>query len=218
VNDVRHALRSLRRTPAISLLAVLTLAVGIGGSTAIFTVVNSVLIEALPYPGADRIVMISEANERTRTMGVSNPNFEDWHAAARSFSAMAAWSGGRSTVVGGTEPVVAGVFVVTREFFRVMGISPVVGARSPTRRPDRTGRRRHREPWPLAARARRPRRPDGAHAARGRRDGVGRGRHAARASSTRPARSVWVPKERTPDPSGRTAHNLRVVARIAPTA
>lgn len=215
MHDVRHALRSLRRTPGLSLLAWLTLAVGIGGSTAVFTVVNSVLIEALPYPGADRIVMISEANDRTRTMGVSNPNFEDWHAAQRSFSAMAAWTGGRSTVVGGTEPVVTGVFVVTREFFAVVGVGPAVGRG-------------------FTADETRPNGPPAAIVSHGLWQRVLGGRDDLSGLTLRVAgetaavvgvmppgfeypagASVWVPKERTPDPSGRTAHNLRVVARLA---
>ncbi len=80
MDQIRHALRSLGRTPVFTLLAILTLGLGIGGTTAVFSVVNGVLLRPLAYPDADRIVMISEANARTRTMGVSYPNFQDWIA------------------------------------------------------------------------------------------------------------------------------------------
>ncbi len=127
MQEIRYAFRSLLKTPGFTLVAILTLAVGIGGTTAIFSVVNGVLLEALPYPDAGRIVTIWEANERTRTMAVSNPNFDDWRTQARSFSAIAAWSGSRTTVLGGTEPVAVGAYGVSRGFFDVMGVPPAVG-------------------------------------------------------------------------------------------
>jgi len=125
--DLRYAVRSLLKAPVFTLVAVLTLAVGIGGNTAIFSVVNGVLLEALPYPDSGRLVTIWEANDRTRTMAVSNPNFDDWRNQARSFAAMAAWEGARATVLGGSEPVVAGVYGVSREFFDVMRVAPLAG-------------------------------------------------------------------------------------------
>lgn len=216
--DVRHAVRSLGRTPGFTLLAVLTLAIGIGSSTAVLTVVNGVLLEPLPYPDGSRIVLVSEVSARTRTMGVSNPNFEDWHRAATSFSTMAAWSGSRSTVVGGTEPIVTGVFVVTREFFDVMGVAPHVGRTFTDEETQPNG------PPAVVVGHALWRRLLGAEPDLSRVTLRVAGETASVVGVMPPGfeyptgAEVWVPKERTPDPSGRTAHNLRVVARLAPGA
>src|ERR687889_416846 len=99
--DVRHAVRVLVRRPAFSLVAILTLAVGIGANTAIFSVVNGVLLRPLPYPDPGRIVRLWEQSESGKPIDVSHPNFLDWRAASRSFEALAEYSGGTETVLGG---------------------------------------------------------------------------------------------------------------------
>ena len=214
MDQIRHAIRSLGRTPMFALLAILTLGLGIGGTTAVFSVVNGVLLRPLAYPDADRIVVISEANARTRTMGVSYPNFQDWIAAARSFEAMFAWSGGRATVIGGLEPVVTGVYQVTGGFFDTMGVMPLYGRAF--------AEDEHREHGAAAV-----------VVGHGFWQRVLGGRQDLEALTVRvdgqvaavvgvmppgfayPAGAeVWTPKERVPDASGRTAHNLRVVARV----
>ncbi|MEZ5285834.1 MAG: ABC transporter permease [Vicinamibacterales bacterium] len=93
LQDLRLAVRSLRRAPVFTLVAGTLLALGVGAAIAVFTVVDGVLLKALPYPQPDRIVTVWEATERSRTVGVSGPNYRDWAAAARSFSALAAWGG-----------------------------------------------------------------------------------------------------------------------------
>ena len=106
--DFRHALRVLVRRPAFTLVAVLTLALGIGASTAIFSVVNGVLLRPLPFPEPDRIVRLWEQTKTGGRNNVSNPNFLDWRARAASFETLAAYRGGTETVLGGRDAGVRG--------------------------------------------------------------------------------------------------------------
>jgi hypothetical protein len=122
--DLRHALRVLARRPAFTVVAILTLAVGIGANTAIFSVVNGVLLRPLPYPQPDRIVRLAERNKAGAVTDVSHPNFLDWRARSRSFEALAEYSGGTETVLGGREAVFADAYAVTDGFFTVFGVAP----------------------------------------------------------------------------------------------
>jgi hypothetical protein len=94
-SDLRHALRALLKRPAFTLVAVLTLGLGIGANTAIFSVVNGVLLRPLPYAEPDRIVQLWEISSKGSRMNVSNPNFLDWVRQARSFDAIVAYGGTR---------------------------------------------------------------------------------------------------------------------------
>jgi predicted permease len=125
--DVRVSWRSLRRDPVFAVLSLLTLAVGIGATTAIFTVVNAVLLRPLPYPAPDRLVALWQVTPASDRAAVSIPNFRDWQTEARSFSAMATFRGSTTTVLGGDEPTRAEVFRVSGDFFRVLGASPALG-------------------------------------------------------------------------------------------
>ena len=125
--DLKHALRVLARRPAFTLVAILTLAVGIGANTAIFSVVNGVLLRPLPYPDPDRIVRLSERTQTGAVVDVSHPNFLDWRARTRSFAALAEYSGGTETVLGGRDAVFADAYAVTDGFFRVFGVEPIMG-------------------------------------------------------------------------------------------
>ena len=80
MNDVRFAFRQLLKNPGFTAVAVLTLALGIGANTAIFSVVNAVLLRPLPYTESDRLVWLSERSRNFPTMSVSYPNFTDWRA------------------------------------------------------------------------------------------------------------------------------------------
>jgi hypothetical protein len=104
--SIRIALRSLRRTPGFTAVVVLTLAIGMGATTAIFSVVDAVLINPLPYPTADRLQMIWVTNpEQEIDKDVTSyPNFVDWQAQATTFEAMAAVSGTNLTITGVGEP------------------------------------------------------------------------------------------------------------------
>ena len=127
VHDFRHAFRMLLKSPGFTAISVLTLAVGIGADTAIFSVVNGVLLRPLPYANPDRIVRIWEQTGRGPRVAVSFPNFLDWREQTTGFAAMAASQGGRTVVVGGAEPVFADAYYVTHGFFDVFGIRPMAG-------------------------------------------------------------------------------------------
>lgn len=124
-----HALRGLLRTPGFTATVVLTLAVGIGSSVALFSVLEGVLLEPLPYPESDRLVRLWESNPDVdaERQGVSPLNFADWESSASSFEAMAAWyltSGTHRTEQSAEEVRAA---QVTADFFRVLGVSPALG-------------------------------------------------------------------------------------------
>ena len=125
--DIRVSWRSLRRDPGFALVALTTLAIGIGATTAIFTVVNAVLLRPLPYPAPDRLVALWQVTRVSDRASVSVPNFRDWQADAHSFSAMATTRGGPTTVLGGDEPTRADAYLVGGDFFRVLGTTPTRG-------------------------------------------------------------------------------------------
>jgi putative ABC transport system permease protein len=127
IQDVRFAVRSLGKNPAYAAMAVLTLGIGIGAATALFSVVHGILLRPLPYPEPDRIVQVWEVNSRGNPINVTDPNFADWMERSRSFAGMAQFQSGPSSVVGGEEPVRQMVAWVSRDFFRVMGVQPAVG-------------------------------------------------------------------------------------------
>src|SRR5262245_47509001 len=127
IEDIRFAARSLRRSRAWALTAIATLALGIGAATAIFSVVRGVLLRPLPYPDPDRIVQVWRIDKDSRSLNNSDPNFEDWRAESRSFAALAQYSGSRTSVTGGREPMRAGVAFVSHDFFDAMGVRPMIG-------------------------------------------------------------------------------------------
>jgi putative ABC transport system permease protein len=128
--DIRFAGRSLARSPAFSVVAVATLALSIGATTAMFSVVNGVLLRALPYPQADRLVSLAERaiyEGNAFTSSVSAPNFHDWKQQARGVELMTAMRGGESTVLGLAEPIRANVYSVSHDYFRLFGGVPIRG-------------------------------------------------------------------------------------------
>jgi putative ABC transport system permease protein len=130
VKDVSHALRALARYPAFAAAAVLTLALGIGANTAIFSVVHGILLRPLPYPGADRIVMVWNENlrEGIERDVTSFPNFADWRASGDVFDALASYShSGTATLTDGDEPEQVGAASVTADFLSVFGSAPALG-------------------------------------------------------------------------------------------
>jgi predicted permease len=128
LQDLRHTLRSLARNPGFALAAILTLGLGIGATTAIFTVVDGVLLRPLPYPASDRIMRVSEVNAIGTPVNFTDPNFYDIRARSRSFGALAEVSPQFPvSVSGGREAVRSAAAAVSSDFFRVMGVTPVVG-------------------------------------------------------------------------------------------
>ena len=100
LQDLRYAIRSLWHQPSFALTAILTLALGVGATTAIFSVVNAVVLRPLPYQEPDRVVGIMNLWTRTGARGntVSGPDFLDWKAQSQSFAAMTFWLGGEQSV------------------------------------------------------------------------------------------------------------------------
>jgi putative ABC transport system permease protein len=127
--DLVYALRKMRSAPGFAAAVIAILALGIGATTAIFSVVNGVLLEPLPFPRAERIVRLYQVTDKGTRNSVSQPNYNDWAAGSRSFAALALlWGpGGTFTVTGLPEPVIAHGSAVTRDFFSVFGVQPEIG-------------------------------------------------------------------------------------------
>jgi predicted permease len=127
--DFRYALRMLRRSPGFTIVAVLTLALGIGANTAIFSVVNSVLIRPLPYHDPAGLVMVWENDSLHPTPHntVSPPNFLDWQSRNTVFSDMAYIFDERDSLTGNGEPEEVVVQDVSANFFSVLGVNPILG-------------------------------------------------------------------------------------------
>jgi len=127
MQDTRFATRQLRRAPGFFAIAVLTLALGIGATSSIFTVVRGVLLRPLPYPHPDQIVQVSEQDDRGNNARFSDPNFEDLRSQARSFAGLAQVSVGMISVSGAAEAVRTQGAVVSRDFFPVLRVAPLRG-------------------------------------------------------------------------------------------
>jgi putative ABC transport system permease protein len=128
LHDLHIALRGLRRVPGFAVVVVVTLALGIGATTAIYSVVNGVLLTPLPYPQPDRLVLVWEQNPHRGSARntVSPANYLDWRDRARSFSGLAAFTWTGITLTGGTPEHVEGR-AVTPEFFSVLRVDPAIG-------------------------------------------------------------------------------------------
>jgi ABC-type antimicrobial peptide transport system permease subunit len=127
IKDIRFGVRSLLKRPGFSALAIITLALGIGASTAIFSVVDGVLLRSLPYPNAGQIVQLREINSRGSQIPFTEPNFRDVQARNHSFQGIAQYSGQLTTVIGGSEPVRAVTMTVSGDFFNILGVKPMLG-------------------------------------------------------------------------------------------
>ena len=129
--DLTYAARMLRKNPGFAAAAVITLALGIGANTAIFSVCNAVLFKPLPYAEPDRIVMLSERQRDGKLGGVAPANFVDWRDASRSFSGMAAMrasSFASSFILGGqSEASRLTGGDVSSSFFSVLGVRFMLG-------------------------------------------------------------------------------------------
>jgi predicted permease len=125
--DLRFAMRMLCKSPGFTAVAVLTLALGIGGNTAIFSIVNSVLLNPLPFPQPDRLVALHESKPNFENGSISYPNFLDWRSGNRSFSAMALARPWAFSLTGrGDAEQVNGDFV-SAGFFALLGVHPLFG-------------------------------------------------------------------------------------------
>ena len=127
LSDLRYAGRQMMKSPGFAIIAVLTLAIGIGANTAIFSIVNAVLLEPLPFPHADRLVVLFHSKPHFLKGSISYPNFEDWRRDNRSFEAMAAFRNGDAKLTGAGEPENLSGRMVSAGFFEMLGVKPILG-------------------------------------------------------------------------------------------
>jgi len=129
LQDLRFGIRLLGRRPSFTVIAVLTLALGIGANTAIFSVVNGLFLRALPYRDDARLVTLGQSNRQTGAAreGVSPANFLDWREQSQSFEAIAAAEQFGFTLTGDGEPEALRGWVVTKGFFEILGANAIVG-------------------------------------------------------------------------------------------
>jgi putative ABC transport system permease protein len=125
--DIKYALRTLIKRPGFTIIVIVTLALGIGASTAIFSVVDAVLLRALPYPNPQQIVRVWEQAPNGHRMDLAAPNFDDFRAQNNTFVSLASYGFGLSSISGGTEPVRVNIAVVSSDFFETLGVQPFVG-------------------------------------------------------------------------------------------
>ncbi len=127
LQDFRYALRQMMRSPGFTLVAVITLALGIGATTAVFSVVDEVLLHPLPYPDSDRIVKVAETYQGVAGDDASPANYLDWVAQNSVFAQMAASRGWAASLSAGDRPERVKGTMVTPSFFALFGINPILG-------------------------------------------------------------------------------------------
>ena len=140
LQDLRYGIRMLAKNPGFTVVAVLTLALGIGANTAIFTIVNAVLLNPLPVADASRLVQLDTTDKKTTValgnatrLGISFPNYEDYARQASVFSGLAAFQPTGLTLSGGEKPKLFQRYLVTANYFDVLGVNAMLGR---TFRPD----------------------------------------------------------------------------------
>jgi predicted permease len=127
LQDIRYTIRTVAKSPGFAAIAILTLALGIGANTALFSVVNGVLLNPLPYRQPDRLVAIYAKNKQFSRYSISYPNFLDWQRNQRSFSSMAAFREDNFNLTGMGDPERVKAEMVSANFFSLLGVNPVAG-------------------------------------------------------------------------------------------
>ena len=130
MNDLRFAIRQLIKSPGFTVIAVITLALGIGANSAIFSVIDTVLLRPLAFPHPDQLVMVWSNNLTDEPNGrytSSFPNFHDYRARSQSFTAMAAYSGAGAVLSGAGEARELNGVATDGDFFDVLGVKPMLG-------------------------------------------------------------------------------------------
>src|SRR5208282_6284544 len=125
VQDLRYGLRMLAKNPGFTAVALLALALGIGANTAIFSVVNGVLLRPLPYADPGRLMMVYETAREFREMSVAYPNFLDWRRENYSFTDIAAFRGDDFNFTGSGQPEHLSGEFVSASLLSVLGVNPL---------------------------------------------------------------------------------------------
>jgi predicted permease len=125
--DIRYAFRQQRRSPGFAAAAIFTLALGIGASTAIFSITDAVLLRPLPYPNPQQIVRVWEQAPDGHRMNLAQPNFDDFRTRNATFASLAEYGESTESISGGGEPARATVTFVSIGFFKTFGVEPILG-------------------------------------------------------------------------------------------
>jgi predicted permease len=125
--DIRYGLRMLLKSPAFTAIAIITLALGIGANTALFSVVNGVLLNPLPYPQPERLIALFSRTPESDHWSISYPNFLDWRHDNHSFSSIAAFRQDDLNLTGAGEPERVKTNMVSATLFPMLGVNPVAG-------------------------------------------------------------------------------------------
>ena len=125
--DLGQAVRRLRRSPGFTLVAALTLALGIGGNAAVLTALEALLLRPLPFPDPDRLVLVQQTDPDNRPRAVAPANFADWRERARSFEGLAAFEVVGRTLLEGEAPLRLSAGIVSASFFDVLGVPAALG-------------------------------------------------------------------------------------------
>jgi predicted permease len=125
--DLRYGIRILAKAPVFSLIAILTLALGIGANTAIFSVFNGVLLKPLPFHDPDQLVSLFEETPNFKNGSISYPNFKDWRQMNRTFADMAVYRSTGFNLTGNGEPTRLHGEMISASFFNILGVTPVLG-------------------------------------------------------------------------------------------
>ena len=127
LQDLKYSIRTLAKSPGFTAVAILTLALGIGANTAIFSVVNAVLLRPLPFKNPAQLVLMRETYKQVGNVSVSYPDFLDWRQQSRSFAAMAVINNVGFNLSGVTQPENIGGYAVSPNFLALVGVHPVLG-------------------------------------------------------------------------------------------
>jgi predicted permease len=127
LQDIHHAFRMMRKSPGFTAVAVFTLALGIGANTAIFSIVNGVLLNPLPYPHPQELTVLYEHSTNFEKSSISYPNFLDWQRSNSTFASMAAYRHEDLNITGSGEPERVRGGMVSAEFFPILGVKPLLG-------------------------------------------------------------------------------------------
>src|SRR5882724_1401208 len=125
--DVRYGLRVLLKNPGFTAIAVLTLALGIGANTALFSVVNAVLLNPLPFASPDELVAVYAKSPTFAESSIAYPNFLDWQKDNQSFASLCAFRSDDFNMTGAGEPERVHIHMISAEFFSALGLQPLLG-------------------------------------------------------------------------------------------